>query len=170
MWERAPWIYWMSSIKFLILYPSAQRHRRWDNQENLAGFVPAIRMEQRSQEPLRPIRAFSGGRTGWLKQIVAPQHDGQDIHFLAAQGLNPAHGLESDAKQQAFLQGLAGASGLMESELLEAGSGTNDLVMRDILFAFLAAQIFLNTVFFVIVAMKSLPKQGKLMCPAFHVM
>ena len=34
--------------------------------------------------------------------------------------------------------------------------------MRDILFAFLVAQIFLNAVFFVVIAMKSLPKQGKL--------
>ena len=57
---------------------------------------------------------------------------------------------------QIFMQGLILA---LERELLEAGSGTNDLVMRDILFAFLAAQIFLNTAFFVIVAMKSLPQQ-----------
>ena len=94
-----------------------------------------------------------------VKQLPALIADSQTVN-----GAYTILGLESDAKQQAFLQGLAGASGLMESELLEAGSGsgTNDLVMRDILFAFLAAQIFLNTVFFVIVAMKSLPKQGKL--------
>lgn len=94
-----------------------------------------------------------------MKQLPALIEDSQTVN-----GTYTILGLESDAEQQTFLQGLAKASGLTENSLLEAGGGsdTNNLVMRDILFAFLAAQIFLNIVFFVIVAMKSLPKQGKL--------
>ena len=94
-----------------------------------------------------------------VKQLPTLIEDSQTVN-----GTYNILGLESDAEQQAFLQGLAEASGLTENSLLEAGGGsdTNNLVMRDILFAFLAAQIFLNMVFFVIVAMRSLPKQGKL--------
>lgn len=73
-------------------------------------------------------------------------------------------GLESTEAQSSFLRGAAEASGLREDNLLEADSGnaTNNLIMRDILFAFLAAQIFLNIVFFLVVVMKNMPKQGKL--------
>lgn len=94
-----------------------------------------------------------------IKQFPAFIADSQTVN-----GVYKILGLEGGSGQQDFLQGLAGASGLTERELLEAGSGsnTNNLVMRDILFAFLGAQIFLNTVFCVSAAMRSLPKQGKL--------
>lgn len=94
-----------------------------------------------------------------VKQLPTLIEDSQTVN-----GTYNILGLESDAEQQAFLQGLAKASGLTENSLLETGGGsdTNSLVMRDILLAFLAAQIFLNMVFFVIIAMRSLPKQGKL--------
>lgn len=94
-----------------------------------------------------------------IKQLPAFIADSQTVN-----GVYKILGLEGGSGQQDFLQGLAGASGLTERELLEAGSGsnTNNLVMRDILFAFLGAQIFLNTVFCVSAAMRSLPKQGKL--------
>lgn len=73
-------------------------------------------------------------------------------------------GLESKEARNSFLQGLADASGLQKDTLLEADSGNaaNNLIMRDVLLAFLTAQIFLNIVFFLVIVMKNLAKQGKL--------
>ena len=73
-------------------------------------------------------------------------------------------GLENAEARSSFLQGLADAGGLQTEDLLEADSGNaaNNRVMRDVLLAFLAAQIFLNVVFFLVVVMKNLSKQGKL--------
>ncbi len=94
-----------------------------------------------------------------MKQLPSLIKDSKTVN-----GTYSILGLENDIMQQAFLQGLAEASGLTTGELLEASGGveTNNLIIRDILFTFLVAQIFLNTVFFVIIAMKNLPKQGKL--------
>lgn len=87
--------------------------------------------------------------------------------FQDSQTVNGAYvilGLESTEAQSRFLQGLADASGLQAEGLLEADSGNvaNNRVMQDVLLAFLAAQIFLNVVFFLVVVMKNLSKQGKL--------
>ena len=94
-----------------------------------------------------------------LKQLPGLFEDSQIVN-----GTYTILGLDNETEQQSFLEGLADVSGLDVNGLLESSGGniTNNLIMRDILFAFLAAQIFLNAVFFVVIAMKSLPKQGKL--------
>ncbi len=94
-----------------------------------------------------------------LKQLPGLFKDSQTVN-----GTYTILGLDNEREQQAFLEELADVCGLDVNGLLESGGGniTNNLIMRDILFAFLAAQIFLNTIFFVVIAMKSLPKQGKL--------
>lgn len=94
-----------------------------------------------------------------LKKLPSLFDDSQTVN-----GTYVILGLESKEARSSFLQGLADASGLQEDTLLEAGSGNaaNNLVMRDVLLAFLAAQIFLNVVFFIVIVMKNLPKQGKL--------
>ena len=73
-------------------------------------------------------------------------------------------GLSESEEKKSFLHMLSEISGLSESNILETsgGNSSNNLVMRDILLAFFAAQIFLNIVFFLVIAMKNLPKQGKL--------
>ena len=72
--------------------------------------------------------------------------------------------LGTDAQKSAFLDGLAAASGLTTAQLTQnsGGAATDSNFMRDILFVFLAAQVFLNLVFFLVIAVKNLPKQGKL--------
>ena len=94
-----------------------------------------------------------------VKKLPSLFNDSQTVN-----GTYVILGLESAEAQSSFLQGAAKASGLQEDALLEPDSGnaTNNLIMRDILFALLAAQIFLNIVFFLVVVMKNMPKQGKL--------
>lgn len=94
-----------------------------------------------------------------IKKLPCLFEDSQTVN-----GTYTILGLKSDAERETFLHDLAKASGLSESDLLEPGSGnaTNNQIMRDVLCAFLAAQIFLNIVFFLVVTMKNLPKQGKL--------
>lgn len=94
-----------------------------------------------------------------LKKLPALFADSQTVN-----GTYGILGLKSRQAQESFLQELAAVSGLSEGDLLEAGSGSsaNNLIMRDILLAFLAAQIFLNLVFFLVITMKNMPKQGKL--------
>lgn len=94
-----------------------------------------------------------------LKQLPSLFKDSQTVN-----GTYTILGLDNEKEQQGFLEELADVCGLDVNTLLESGGGniTNNLIRRDILFAFLAAQIFLNTIFFVVIAMKSLPKQGKL--------
>lgn len=72
--------------------------------------------------------------------------------------------LGTEEGKSAFIDGLAAVSGLTVSELMESSGGatTDSNFMRDILFIFLGAQIFLNLVFFLVAAVKNLPKQGKL--------
>ena len=94
-----------------------------------------------------------------LQKLPALFNDSQTVN-----GTYKVLGLDNQAAQSAFLTGLSEASGLPEEDFLEAdsGSATNNMVLRDVLLAFLAAQIFLNTVFFLVVVMKNMPKQGKL--------
>lgn len=94
-----------------------------------------------------------------LKKLPSLFHDSQTVN-----GTYVILGLESAEARSSFLQGLADASGLRPEDLLEADSGNaaNNMIMRDVLLAFLAAQIFLNVVFFLVVVMKNLSKQGKL--------
>jgi len=94
-----------------------------------------------------------------IKKLPALLQDSGTIN-----GTYVIQGLDNAAAKSAFLQGLSENSGLSEKDLLNASSGsaTNRSVMGDILLAFLAAQVFLNIVFFLVLAMKSLPKQGRL--------
>ncbi len=73
-------------------------------------------------------------------------------------------GLDSQTKVGDFLDQLSAVSGLSVDELTTAdgGSASDSGLMRDIYFLFLGTQIFLNVIFFLVTAMKSLPKQGKL--------
>ena len=94
-----------------------------------------------------------------LKKLPSLFHDSQTVN-----GTYVILGLEGSEARNSFLQGLADASGLRAEDLLEADSGNaaNNMIMRDVLLAFWAAQIFLNVVFFLVVVMKNLSKQGKL--------
>ena len=94
-----------------------------------------------------------------LKKLPSLFHDSQTVN-----GTYVILGLEGSEARNSFLQGLADASGLQAEDLLEADSGNaaNNMIMRDVLLAFWAAQIFLNVVFFLVVVMKNLSKQGKL--------
>ena len=73
-------------------------------------------------------------------------------------------GLDSENEIQDFLNSLARVAGSDPEELTRAdgGSASDSSLMRDIYFIFLGAQIFLNMIFFLALAMKCLPKQGKL--------
>ncbi len=73
-------------------------------------------------------------------------------------------GLDSENEIQDFLNSLAQVTGSDPEALTQAdgGSASDSSLMRDIYFIFLGAQIFLNMIFFLILAMKGLPKQGKL--------
>lgn len=73
-------------------------------------------------------------------------------------------GLHSNSQKMEFAYGLSAVSGLSKTELTTAGHGmVSDRGFKwTIYIVFLAAQIFLNTVFFLVIAVKSLPKQGKL--------
>jgi hypothetical protein len=72
--------------------------------------------------------------------------------------------LSTEVERSAFMEGLVLASGLSEAELLwETSGGIQDTdFKRDILFVFLGAQVFSNMVFFLVVAVRSLDRQGKL--------
>lgn len=73
-------------------------------------------------------------------------------------------GLHANSQKTEFIRGLSAVSGLPEAELTTASSGmvTDNSFIRDVFLVFLAAQIFLNTVFFLVIAVKNLSKQGKL--------
>lgn len=94
-----------------------------------------------------------------IKKLPGLFHDSQTVN-----GAYVILGLEGSEARNSFLQGLVDASGLQAEELLEADSGSaaNNMIMRDVLLVFLAAQIFLNVVFFLVVVMKNLSKQGKM--------
>lgn len=94
-----------------------------------------------------------------VKQLESLFDDSQTVN-----GQYKIVGLGENEEKESFLHNLSEISGISESNLLETNSGnrSNNLIMRDILLAFLAAQVFLNIVFFLVIAMKNLPKQGKL--------
>ncbi len=73
-------------------------------------------------------------------------------------------GLHDDSHKAEFVSGLSAVSGMSEAELTAASGGmvTDSGFMLDIYLVFLAAQIFLNIVFFLVIAVKNLSKQGKL--------
>lgn len=81
-----------------------------------------------------------------------------------ANGTYVIWGLDSENEIQDFLNSLARVAGSDPEELTRAdgGSASDSSLMRDIYFIFLGAQIFLNMIFFLVLAMKCLPKQGKL--------
>lgn len=81
-----------------------------------------------------------------------------------ANGTYVIWGLDSENEIQDFLNSLARVTGSDPEELTQAdgGSASDSSLMRDIYFIFLGAQIFLNMIFFLVLAMKCLPKQGKL--------
>lgn len=72
-------------------------------------------------------------------------------------------GLNEQNKDE-FFDGLSNVSGISKEALLEKSSGsyTDRSFLRDILFLFIAAQIFLNFIFFLVIAVMSLPREGKL--------
>lgn len=73
-------------------------------------------------------------------------------------------GIHSDSQKEEFIHDLSAVSGLSKAELTNAGHGM--VVDRSFKWAiylvYIAAQVFLNTVFFLVIAVKNLPKQGKL--------
>lgn len=71
---------------------------------------------------------------------------------------------DGDCDWQAALSGLAGACGVSEEQLLKPMNGTvTDGSFRiEISIVFILSQIFLNAVFFVIIALRNLDKAGKL--------
>lgn len=73
-------------------------------------------------------------------------------------------GLNSEDQKAEFISGLTSSSGLSQAALLSKTSGESqdDSFKRDILLAFIIAQVFLNSVFFLVLAVKSLHKQGRL--------
>ncbi|MFT9057756.1 MAG: hypothetical protein ABF449_14345, partial [Ethanoligenens sp.] len=73
-------------------------------------------------------------------------------------------GLHDDSQKAEFVSGLSAVSGMSEAELTAASGGmvTDSSFMLDVYLVFLVAQIFLNTVFFLVIAVKNLSKQGKL--------
>ena len=73
-------------------------------------------------------------------------------------------GFHGDLQKSEFLRGLSSISGVSEKELTSEGHGmaSDRSFMFAIYLAFLAMQMFLNTVFFLVIAVKNLPKQGKL--------
>ena len=73
-------------------------------------------------------------------------------------------GITTDQDKQQFVAELSKVSGVSEKALSTEMSGTHldDSFKRDILLILLAAQIFSNLVFFVVTAVKSLDRQGKL--------
>jgi hypothetical protein len=109
-----------------------------------------------SLEPLSYFRLFEQVVVKQLPQLISDSD--------AIDGTYHIMGLDTEAKKSKFMQGLALSSGLSEEGLLRETSGDiqDTDFKRDILFVFLGAQIFLNMVFFLVIAVRSLDKQGKL--------
>ncbi|MFP3153193.1 hypothetical protein LQZ18_01955 [Lachnospiraceae bacterium ZAX-1] len=81
-------------------------------------------------------------------------------------GINGAYyfiGVDADTKTE-FLSDISAVSGLSENDLLTEKSGEIQVsgLMRKVPNVLLAADIFLNLIFFVVLAVRSLEKQGKL--------
>lgn len=93
-----------------------------------------------------------------IKQLPQLINDSDTINgTYSILGLN-------EQNEDEFLDGLSNVSGISKKALLEKSSGsfTDRSFMRDILFIFIATQIFLNIIFFLVIAVKSLPREGKL--------
>ena len=73
-------------------------------------------------------------------------------------------GINNSTQEKQFMSKLAQVSGLSETALTTETSGefSNDNFKFDILLIFLAIQIFLNVVLFLVVVVRQLPMQGKL--------
>lgn len=73
-------------------------------------------------------------------------------------------GLHDNSEKAEFVGGLSAASGIAENELTTATSGmaTDSGLLSAILWGVLAVQAFLNIVFFLVITVKNLSKQGKL--------
>jgi len=73
-------------------------------------------------------------------------------------------GLNTEGQKAEFVEALSQISGLSADELLtETGGAYQDgNLKRDILIVLLGAQLFINAVFFLVIAVQSLNKQGKL--------
>lgn len=94
-----------------------------------------------------------------IKQLPSLIHDTN-----TAGGTYSILGFVTQGQISDFIRGLSVQTGLSEAELLSASGGeiTDRHFMLNILLLFLGAQIFLNIIFFLVIAVKSLPRQGKL--------
>jgi hypothetical protein len=124
-----------------------------DNQESTLGVDVG---SADSLEPLPYFRLFERVVVKQLPQLIDDSNVIDGTYYIL--------GLDADAKRDEFLEGIALASGLSKESLLQEASGNlqDDTFRRDILFVFIGAQIFLNMVFFLVIAVRSLEKQGKL--------
>lgn len=87
--------------------------------------------------------------------------------YITSETVNGAYqilGLNTEDQKAEFVEALSQISGLSEKELLTETGGTyqDSNFIRYILVAFLSAQLFLNVMFFLVIAVQSLNKQGKL--------
>lgn len=70
----------------------------------------------------------------------------------------------NEQNRQSFLAGLSEVSGISIDKLTQQGAGmaADNSLVRDMLLIFLCAQVFLSSVFYLVIAVKSLTKEGKL--------
>jgi hypothetical protein len=109
-----------------------------------------------SLEALPYFRLFEQTVVMQLPQLISDSD--------AVDGAYHIIGLSTEAEAAGFLEGLSLATGLSGEELLRETSGSfqDTDFRRDILFVFTGALVFLNIVSFLVIAVRSLEKQGKL--------
>ncbi|MDO4563977.1 MAG: hypothetical protein Q4C12_09155, partial [Clostridia bacterium] len=115
-------------------------------------------VETGSVNSLGDIPSFRFQNTIVVKQLPQLISSSETVNgSYSVVGLN-------EQNRQSFLDGLSEASGISVEQLIQQGSGmaADSSLVRDMLLIFLAAQVFLSSVFYLVIAVISLTKEGKL--------